>query len=81
MKTLAIRATAEENMVNRRDVLRVSQQKIPKLIEEAGMRHYIAVRLEFIATFKHHFNALGSHRIQNLSTTQPSAIRLLKYLY
>ncbi|KAF8969663.1 SNF2 family N-terminal domain-containing protein [Flammula alnicola] len=41
VKTLAIRQTAEENMVARRTILKSSQEKIPKLIEEAGMRHYI----------------------------------------
>ncbi|KAF9532907.1 SNF2 family N-terminal domain-containing protein [Crepidotus variabilis] len=42
VKTLAIRATAEENMVTRRAALRNNQVKLPRLIEEAGMRHYIA---------------------------------------
>jgi len=40
--TLAIRGTAEEKMVSRRDLFKNSRDKIPKLIEEAGMRHFIA---------------------------------------
>jgi hypothetical protein len=45
VKTLAIRGTAEERVVDSRNALKNSQEKLPKLIEEAGMRHYIAVRL------------------------------------
>ncbi|TFK61006.1 hypothetical protein BDN72DRAFT_850036 [Pluteus cervinus] len=42
VKTLAIRGTAEENMVARREALRSNQGRLPKLTEEAGMRHFIA---------------------------------------
>lgn len=45
VKTLAIRGTAEENMVTRRNTLKDRQEKLPKLIEESGMRHFIAVRI------------------------------------
>ncbi|KIL67165.1 hypothetical protein M378DRAFT_191789 [Amanita muscaria Koide BX008] len=40
--TLAIRGTAEERMVARKELFKGSRDKIPKLIEEAGMRHFIA---------------------------------------
>ncbi|KAF8635489.1 hypothetical protein AX17_003879 [Amanita inopinata Kibby_2008] len=40
--TLAIRGTAEERMVTRRELFKGSHDRIPKLIEEAGMRHFIA---------------------------------------
>ncbi|PPQ63287.1 hypothetical protein CVT24_006812 [Panaeolus cyanescens] len=42
VKTLAIRGTSEENMVSRRSMLRSTQGKLPKPIEESGMRHFIA---------------------------------------
>lgn len=45
VKTLAIRGTAEENMVTRRNTLKDRQEKLPKLTEESGMRHFIAVRI------------------------------------
>jgi hypothetical protein len=46
VKTLAIRATAEEAMMARREALKGKDVRLPKLIEESGtaMRHYIAVR-------------------------------------
>ncbi|PFH51695.1 hypothetical protein AMATHDRAFT_142017 [Amanita thiersii Skay4041] len=40
--TLAIRGTAEERIVTRREALKGCREKIPKLIEESGMRHFIA---------------------------------------
>ena len=43
VSTLAIRDTAEERMVARKEDFKGSRDKIPKLIEEAGMRHFIAV--------------------------------------
>ena len=48
VKTLAIRSTAEENMMARREALKGRDGRLPKLTEEVGMRHYIAVSL-FIA--------------------------------
>lgn len=36
-------------MVARRSALKDSQEKLPKVLEEAGMRHYIAVRSPFPA--------------------------------
>lgn len=42
MKTLAIRSTAEEAMIARRKYLRTSD-KVPNMIAESGMRHYLQV--------------------------------------
>ncbi|KAH8828285.1 P-loop containing nucleoside triphosphate hydrolase protein [Flagelloscypha sp. PMI_526] len=42
VKTLAIRGTQEDAMVARRNSLLDKQGKVPKLLEEAGMRHFIA---------------------------------------
>ncbi|KAJ7436218.1 P-loop containing nucleoside triphosphate hydrolase protein [Mycena latifolia] len=42
VKTLAIRGTAEENMAARKKALKDSKEKIPKLLEENGMRAFIA---------------------------------------
>ncbi|EKM82385.1 hypothetical protein AGABI1DRAFT_67996 [Agaricus bisporus var. burnettii JB137-S8] len=42
VKTLAIRGTAEETMVERRNLFKGSNDKVPKLLEESGMRHFIA---------------------------------------
>jgi hypothetical protein len=44
VKTLAIKASAEEVMVARRHALHNTLDKIPKLIEERGMRDFVAVR-------------------------------------
>ncbi|KAJ7578523.1 hypothetical protein C8J56DRAFT_968195 [Mycena floridula] len=41
VKTLCIRDTAEETMVIRRNALKDSAGKLPRLIEEVGMRHFI----------------------------------------
>jgi hypothetical protein len=50
VKTLAIRSTAEENMITRRDVLKGTDGRLPKMTEEVGMRHYIAVSLFAVGT-------------------------------
>ncbi|KAJ7264890.1 P-loop containing nucleoside triphosphate hydrolase protein [Mycena haematopus] len=42
VKTLAIRGTAEENMAARRIALKDSTEKLPKVINESGMRSFIA---------------------------------------
>lgn len=51
VKTLAIRGTAEENMAARRMALKDSKEKMPKLINESGMRSFIAVRSFLPSTF------------------------------
>jgi hypothetical protein len=63
VKTLAIRGTAEEHVVTRRNAFRNSQEKLPKMIEEAGMRHYIAVR--FFSHSYFHFLKQTVLRSQN----------------
>ncbi|KAJ6526270.1 SNF2 family N-terminal domain-containing protein [Mycena vulgaris] len=42
VKTLAIRGTAEQNVAARRLALKDSQEKIPSLLKENGMRSFIA---------------------------------------
>lgn len=60
VKTLAIRKTAEEKMVSRRVALKNCQEKLPKLIEEAGMRHYIEVRLRCFIVCYQYVNSMQS---------------------
>jgi hypothetical protein len=45
VKTLVIRATAEEAMVTRREALKGRSGKLPSVTEEAGMRYFIEVWL------------------------------------
>ena len=45
VKTLAIRSTAEEVMVSRRDAF-LKNDKQPKLTEDARIRDFIAVRMQ-----------------------------------
>ncbi|KAJ4486158.1 hypothetical protein J3R30DRAFT_3444646 [Lentinula aciculospora] len=42
VKTLVIRGTAEEKMLERRQKLKNIPGNVPKLLEETGMRHFIA---------------------------------------
>lgn len=42
VKTLAIRSTSEEAMVARREALKDESGKMPSLVQESGMRHFIA---------------------------------------
>lgn len=46
VKTLAIRGTAEENIMARRNFFKGSHEKIPKIVEDSGMRQYIAVSFQ-----------------------------------
>ncbi|KAK7467638.1 hypothetical protein VKT23_004692 [Stygiomarasmius scandens] len=42
VKTLAIRGTAEEKMLERRQIIKQAVEKFPKLLEETEIRHFIA---------------------------------------
>jgi hypothetical protein len=44
VKTLAIRSTAEEAMIRRREALKGLSGKLPGVTEEAGMRYFIEVK-------------------------------------
>lgn len=45
VKTLAIRKTAEEHMVLRRELLKGNQGRLPDMLQEVGMKHFIEVRI------------------------------------
>lgn len=48
-------------MVARRTILKNSQEKLPKVIEEAGMRHYIAVSLSLSGPAAPFFDESGAN--------------------